>query len=187
MLAKKKARKIREPRASRPNTPGYGLPKSRKGLLPWKWAADRLGKSRQYWVATVRPDGHPHVMPVWGLWLDGAFCFSTGSQSRKARNLRENPHCVVCNENSEEAVVVEGRAEAWRDVPAIRNFLAIYGRKYKFDMSGMAEDMLALKEPVFIVRPHTAFGLWEKKYAQTATRWQFDQPAQNKKAPSKKK
>ena len=56
--------------------PGYGVPKSSKGLLPWKWAQDRLVKSRQYWIATTRPDGSPHVMPVWGLWLDSVFYFS---------------------------------------------------------------------------------------------------------------
>jgi len=169
------------PRAGRPRIQGYGLSKSRKGLLPWKWAANRLAKSYQYWVATVRPDGRPHVMPVWGLWLNGAFCFSTGSQSRKAKNLAQNPYCVVCNENSAEAVVVEGSAEPLRDVPAIRTFLSIYERKYKFDMSGMAEGMLELKEPVFIVRPRTVFGLWEKKFVETATRWQFGSKSRSSK------
>jgi nitroimidazol reductase NimA-like FMN-containing flavoprotein (pyridoxamine 5'-phosphate oxidase superfamily) len=169
----KNAAKSREPRASRPEIPGYGLPKTRKGLLPWRWALDRLGKSQQYWVATVRPDGRPHVMPVWGLWLDGTFCFSTGSKSRKARNLGKNSHCVVCNENSAEAVVVEGTAKPLRDVSVIRSFLRLYERKYKYDMSGMAQGMLELKEPVFAVHPHTAFGLYEKKFAETATRWQF--------------
>lgn len=181
--APKKSAKSREPRASRPHTPGYGLPKNRKGLLPWSWAEQRLARSKQYWMATVRPDGRPHVMPVWGLWLDGLFLFSTGSQSRKARNLAQSPHCVVCNENSAEAVVVEGAAQPLRDLAAIRNFLAVYQRKYKFDMSGMADDMLNLKEPVFALQPHTVFGLWEKKYAQTATRWQFhSQPSARKKS-----
>jgi Pyridoxamine 5'-phosphate oxidase len=172
----------KKPRASRLVIPGYGLSKSRKGLLPWKWAADRLVKSRQYWVATVRPDGRPHVMPVWGLWLKGVFCFSTGAKSRKALNLAQNSHCVVCNDNGDEAVVVEGTAELLRDVSVIRTFLSIYERKYRFDMSGMAQDMLSLKEPVFVVRPQLAFGLYEKKFVETATRWQFDlQPSSAKK------
>ena len=58
----------RNPKTTRPNIPGYGLPDSKKGLLPWKWAEDRLKVSRQFWIATTRPDGRPHVMIVWALW-----------------------------------------------------------------------------------------------------------------------
>lgn len=153
--------------------PGYGLPKSRKGLLPWKWAQDRLKKSRQYWISTVGPNGKPHVMVIWGLWWEGQFCFSTGSQSRKAKNLAKNKKCVICNEQSDEAVIVEGIAERLRDAARLRKFISVYGRKYKFDMSGMEEEMTSLKEPVFVVRPLKVFGQAEKTYAKTATRWIF--------------
>ena len=57
-------------------------------------------------VLTARP----HTMVVWGIWLDNAYYFSTGSTTRKAKNLAANPNCVVCNENVEEAVIVEGQA-----------------------------------------------------------------------------
>src|SRR5216117_1750125 len=83
--------KRKSPKATRPNIPGYGLPKTKKGLLSWKWAEDRLRKSRQYWIATTGPEGRPHVMVVWALWLNGSLYFSTGSKSRKARNLAKNP------------------------------------------------------------------------------------------------
>lgn len=173
MVTKKKPRNLKEPKTSRPEMAGYGLPRGTKGLLPWKWARQRLERSRQYWVATVRPDSRPHLMVIWGLWLDQGFCFSTGSESRKARNLEKNPACVFGSEDSAEAVIVEGVAEKIRDVTVIRDFLSRYQRKYKWDMSGMAEDMLSFKEPVFLVRPRIAFGLWEKKFATTATRWKF--------------
>src|ERR1700675_123558 len=97
----------RAPRSSRPHMPGYGLPEANKGLLPWSWAEQRLKKSHNYWITTTKPDGAPHTMVVWGLWLDGAFIFSTGRQSRKARNLAENKKCVVCTEHAHEAVIVE--------------------------------------------------------------------------------
>jgi len=161
------------PKSTRPHMPGYGLPKSKKGLLPWKWAEDRLKKSKQYWIATVRTNGKPHVMVVWGLWWEGKFCFSTGSQSRKARNLAKNRKCVICNELADEAVIVEGVAEPLRDVKRIREFISVYEKKYKFDMSGMAKDMLSLKEPVFVVRPTKVFGQAEKTFGKTATRWMF--------------
>ena len=67
-----------EPTASRPYMPGYGLLDATlgTGLLPWSWAVERLTRSHDYWVATVRPDGRPHVMPVWGIWMDDALWFS---------------------------------------------------------------------------------------------------------------
>ena len=161
----------KQPKATRPHMPGYGLPKSKKGLLPWKWAEDRLGKSRQYWIATTRPDGRPHVMVVWALWMDGLLYFSTGSKSRKARNLKANPNCTMGTEKADEAVILEGVVETERDVDKIREFLRRYEKKYKWDMSSMAEDLLKLKEPVFYLRPKVGFGLWEKKFATSATRW----------------
>ena len=105
----KKIRRV--PKASRPQAPGYGFPESTKGLLPWSWAEQRLKKSHNYWITTVKPDGSPHIMVVWGLWQDGRLLFSTGSKSRKARNLASNPNCVICTEKADEAVIVEGIAE----------------------------------------------------------------------------
>src|SRR5947207_13484072 len=114
--------KTRLPKSTRPHIPGYGLPKSRKGLLAWKWAEDRLKKSRQYWIATTRPDGRPHVMVIWALWMDGVLYFSTGSKSRKANNLAKNPRCVMSTENAAEAIILEGEVETERKDERIREF-----------------------------------------------------------------
>ena len=100
-----------EPQASRPFMPGYGISEGEEGLLPWSWAVERLEKSHNYWVMTVRPGGRPHAMPVWGVWLDGRYFFSTARTSRKAANLAANPNCVVGTESAAEAVILEGLAE----------------------------------------------------------------------------
>ncbi len=161
------------PKGSRPHAPGYGLPTGNKGLLPWSWAEQRLRKSHNYWITTVKPDGAPHTMVVWGLWQGGRFLFSTGSRSRKARNLAQNSNCVVCTEHAQEAVIVEGIAEV-ADVAARRKFLLKYELKYKFDMKGMEQDILSMKEPVFAVRPRVVFGLLEKEFVGKSTRWKFE-------------
>jgi hypothetical protein len=174
MPAKKKSKlSLDDPKASRPHMPGYGLPSGNKGLLPWSWAEQRLRKSHNYWITTVKPEGAPHSMVVWGLWQDGRLMFSTGSKSRKARNLARNSNCVVCTELANEAVIVEGIAEI-ADVAARRKLLPAYERKYKFDMGTMKDDILAMKEPVFAVRPRIVFGLWEKEFIGKTTRWKFD-------------
>lgn len=170
--------KIKKPKSTRIQAPGYGFPKGSKGLLQWSWAEQRLKKSHNYWITTVKPDGSPHsvsphTMVVWGLWQDGRFLFSTGSKSRKARNLAVNKNCIVCTEHAHEAVIVEGKAEI-ADVEARRKFLPPYERKYKFDMSTMKNDILSMKEPVFAVRPRVVFALWEKHFQGKSTRWKFD-------------
>jgi uncharacterized pyridoxamine 5'-phosphate oxidase family protein len=164
---------IKPPKTTRPHMPGYGVPKTKKGLLPWKWAEDRLKKSRQYWIATTRPDGRPHVMVIWALWLNGKLYFSTGKTSRKARNLAANPKCSMCTEDAAEAVILEGVIGSELDRETIREFLRLYEKKYKIDMSSGADDFVNLKEPVFYLRPKIAFGLWEKKFSTSATRWLF--------------
>jgi Pyridoxamine 5'-phosphate oxidase len=176
MATKKTARRQEKPEASRPHAPGYGFPETNKGLLPWSWAEQRLKKSHNYWITTVGTDGagqvSPHTMVVWGLWQDGRLLFSTGSQSRKARNLAANPNCIVCTELAHEAVIVNGIAEL-ADVAARRKMLPVYERKYKFDLSSMKDDILSMKEPVFAVHPKVIFGFWEKYFQSKSTRWKF--------------
>src|SRR5262245_66057355 len=99
------------PEPTRPTVPGYEFSTKTTGLLPWKWAVKRLKKSRQYWIATTRPDGSPHLMIIWGLWLEDSFWFSTGTKSRKARNMAENPGCVVGTDDAEKAVILEGTVD----------------------------------------------------------------------------
>ncbi|HJT00706.1 MAG TPA: pyridoxamine 5'-phosphate oxidase family protein [Terriglobales bacterium] len=157
------------PSASRPLMPGYGIkgPKEGTGLLPWKWAQEHLEKAHNFWVASTRPDGRPHVMPVWAVWMEDALYFSTGAKSRKARNLRANPACVVCAEHARGQIVIEGTAKRLSDSKLWKRFARVYEKKYDFDMSGYSA------EPLYVVRPQTVFGLWEKDFLGSATRWNF--------------
>jgi nitroimidazol reductase NimA-like FMN-containing flavoprotein (pyridoxamine 5'-phosphate oxidase superfamily) len=158
--------RTKAPTATRPHMPGYGVPENKKSLLPWSWAEQRLKKSHNYWISTTKPDGSPHTMVIWGLWDKGAFYFSTGATSRKGRNLAENPHCVIATENAAEAVVVEGTATLTTDPATLKSFARAYEKKYEWDMQDSTE-------PVYAVRPQVAFGLYEKRFQGSATRWQF--------------
>jgi len=61
---------MREPLPSRPHWPDAleKTPAGDAGLKHWSWALERLEKSHNYWIATSRPDGRPHLMVVWGIW-----------------------------------------------------------------------------------------------------------------------
>jgi hypothetical protein len=166
-MPRKETPKRKEPKATRPTVPGYEFSAKKTGLLPWKWASDRLKKSRQYWIATTRPDGTPHLMVIWGVWFDDCFWFSTGASSRKARNLAENPKCVIGTDDAAEAVILEGTAESIdAQRPEFEKFAKAYQKKYAWDVREMAQ-------PVYRFRASVGFGLFEKKFEQSATRWVF--------------
>lgn len=158
-----------QPAADRPVAPGYGIvgPEDGKGLLSWKWVAKKMDGCRTFWVATVHASApRPHVMPVWGVWLDNAFYFSTGRKSRKAQNLAANSACTVTNDHGEEAVIVEGRTQELKDTSALERVALIYKKKYKMDPRGMGE-------PIFRVQPTKVFAFIEKSFPKSATRWKF--------------
>ena len=75
------------PQPDRPQIEGYGIPETLEGLLTWDFVTTRMEKARNYWLATTGPDGHPHAVPVWGIWLDGTLHFGGGPATRWQRNL----------------------------------------------------------------------------------------------------
>jgi len=149
--------------------PEYGLERSRAGLLPWRWAADRLARAHNYWIATTGGDGAPHLVAVWGIWLDDTFLFSTAASSRKGRNLAANPRCVISTERADEAVIVQGDARLVTDRRRLARIARIYDKKYG---SGFPAE-----SHVYAVRPRVAFGFIEREedFGRTATRWRFSQ------------
>lgn len=156
------------PEAARPKFPGvYGIDADEEGLLDWSWAEERLVSARNYWVTTVRPDGRPHAMPVWGLWHEGAFYFSSSPDSRKAKNLAANPAVTVNLESGDEVVVVEGTADYETDEHVLRRLGEDYSRKYSFDVTFTGG------RPLVVVRPRVAYAWVEQDFAKTATRFTF--------------
>jgi general stress protein 26 len=155
--------------------PGYGIldAASGSGLLPWSWLSERMASSRNYWVASARPDGRPHVMPVWGVWVDDVFYFGTGRRSRKARNLEANPSVVVHLESGDEVVILEGVLEEVREAMALDRYAEAYDAKYAFRPDTADPDSLTLA-----LLPTKAFGWIEQDYPGSATRWQFDAPGE---------
>jgi hypothetical protein len=156
-----------KPTADRPHIPGYGIAQTGEGLLPWSWAEQRLARSRNYWVAVTRAAGGPHLTPVWGVWHENAFWFSTGG-AVKVRALEADARCVVSTENAEEAVIVEGEAARGAERSMLRTVIHLYNQKYAWDFDAEKEELYAL-------RPRVVFGFIEHadQFGKTATRWKF--------------
>lgn len=164
-----------EPDASRPYWPDALEHPSdpATGLKPWRWAEERLKRSHNYWIATSRSDGRPHLMLVWGIWWQDAFWFSTGPRTRKAKNIAADPHCVIGTEKADEAVVLEGVAEEINDRSIRKQIIELYNRKYGGDVGPLLESSGGC---VFRVKPQVAFGQDEHAadFTQSATRWRFE-------------
>ena len=139
------------------------------GHIPWRVVELTLAATRSIWIATTRPDGRPHAMPVWGLWIDGALCFSTDPESRKGQNIAVSPEVVVHLESGDDVAVLDGRAEPLTDSGTLSQFIDAYEDKYGFRIEAGEPTM-----GVYAVRPRVAFGWREADYADSATRWHFD-------------
>ncbi len=160
-----------DPRANRPYMPGYGIvgPLEGRGLLPWKWAEERLVKSHDYWLATVHSSGSPHVTPVWGVWVDDAAWFSSSRQSRKARNIAADRRAVITTDNPRQPVVVDGVVDPVVGDEAIEGFTLQVNEKYGTDI---AVEFFA-RNACFRLEPRWAFALDEDDFTGSPTRWVF--------------
>ena len=153
--------------------PGYGIlgPTEGRGLLSWEWAHERLVAAHDFWLATVRPDARPHLMPVWGVWDGESLWFSSARASRKATNLRAHPRCSVATDNAYEPVVLEGDARSVTDPARLERALELENRKYG---TAYGVEMLDPEHNTwFELRPAWAFALDEGDFTGTPTCWSF--------------
>lgn len=106
------------PTSTRPTFPeGYGIPETAQGLLTWAEVEPRLVHAHHYWLSSVRPDGRPHAVPRWGVWLDGRFWYDGAPTTRHTRNVEANPAVTLTLESGTEVVIVEGESHATRADP----------------------------------------------------------------------
>ena len=163
-----------EPVAGRPEVPaGYQPPGGEERLLPWQHARRRLEEARHYWVATVRPDGRPHVTPIWGVWLDDAFYFDGSPETRRHRNIAHNPAVAVHLEDGADVVIVEGVAEAVADPPRslTERLAAAYSAKYAA-LGYAPEPDTWDRGGLYRMRPRKALA-WTQ-FPDDMTRWLFE-------------
>lgn len=84
-------------------------------------------------IATVRPDGSPHSVPVWIGMEDDRIVFFTQTGSRKARNLERDPRValsVLDRRNPYRSAWVVGRVVERRDDERIWETIDRLSRAY---------------------------------------------------------
>src|SRR5213593_4818271 len=110
-----------------------------------------LAGARSETMATIGPDGQPHLVAMWFALVDGDICFETKSKSQKAVNLRRDPRisCLVEDGVTYEelrGVSIEGTAEVSDDADLLWrigvNIWERYYGPYTEEMRPAVEGML---------------------------------------------
>jgi hypothetical protein len=165
-----------------------------KGTTPWKEARERLANREEHrtnWLATVRPDGMPHLMPIIAFWLDGAYHFVAGEGTRKARNLAADNHCVIGTSSLKLPsldIVAEGHAAPLDDVDEVRRLTEVL-KKNGWPLDARGVEVFGPNAPtagpppyrIFRMIPSKAFGLpgqygmdkFKQDELPKPTRWTF--------------
>jgi PPOX class probable F420-dependent enzyme len=166
----------------------YGTP-----LVDWERVERRLdagltqppgtgGPNRHTcWLATINPDGSPHVTGIGALWVEGTFWFETGPTTRKGRNLARDPRCTLSVATDEFDLVVEGDAAIQTDPDVVATMAARWAEDWPVtvDDSGTALTA-AYSAPsagpppwyVYRITPRAASALLIVEPGG-ATRWRF--------------
>jgi hypothetical protein len=121
-------------------------------------AMARIDDEQIVWVATSRPDGRPHLSPIWFVWLRGRMWICTGADAVKSRNATAEPRVSVALQDGMKPAVGEGVVTIHeRPYPAdvAEAFMARFG----WDITTPDDD-----------GPYDA--LWEV----VVERWLFDDP-----------
>jgi nitroimidazol reductase NimA-like FMN-containing flavoprotein (pyridoxamine 5'-phosphate oxidase superfamily) len=159
---------------------------SSEGAQPTEWAEghQHLDEAEVFWLSTVRPDGRPHVTPLLAVWCADAMYFCTGSDERKAKNLKRNPHCILTTGRNtlDESldIVVEGQVTNVSDEAELQQVANTYEAKYGKHLTapegtwfGLGDSIRRGEVLVYRVTPTTLLGFARgEQFSQT--RWRFD-------------
>lgn len=103
--------------------------------LPWSRVHEPLAAQpdpenpagdRTTFLSTTRPDGRPHTAPIGALWHDGDVFFTSGSGTRKSRNLAQNPRATIAVRLDGIDVVLEGEATRVTDAETLATAAALF-------------------------------------------------------------
>lgn len=97
-------------------------------------AQRRLQTEQIIWLASVRLDGRPHLVPLWFIWHADRLYLCIAPDSVKGRNILANPRVALALEDGMRAVICEGVAvplsQPWP--PAVG---AIFQQKYNWNIA----------------------------------------------------
>ncbi len=163
---------MKTPKISRPKFPP-GYVDNPTGSIPWEHVETRLREAKNYWLSSVRPDGRPHAVPRWAVYVDGKIYYDGSPQTRHAQNLTGNPNVVLHLESGDQALIVEGAAgQAGKPPPELAAKL-VEAYRAKYASFGYAPGPNQWDEGgLFVFTPHKVI-TWTN-FMDDPTRFELD-------------
>jgi nitroimidazol reductase NimA-like FMN-containing flavoprotein (pyridoxamine 5'-phosphate oxidase superfamily) len=164
------------------------LPKYGFDSLSWDRARERLEEEwkdqgpggdncpHTHFIATVKPDGSPHVAPAGIAYHNGKFYLVSGAGTRKSKNLAANPKCTIAVAAKGLDLTVEGEAQIVRDEAKLNELAEVYsGWGPKVENGAFVHDYSAPSAgpppwDLYEITPKTVFGVATAE-PHGATRW----------------
>jgi PPOX class probable F420-dependent enzyme len=102
--------------------------------------AEFLATEKTVQVASIGPDGTPHLVPMWFAVIDGRIAFWTFAKAQKTLNLRRDPRLTCLVEAGDSygelrGVSITGRAEIADDYETVFDVGAAVYARYQGDMN----------------------------------------------------
>jgi general stress protein 26 len=151
----------------------YGqTPETLADLMSWEEVAERIAGAKNYWLATLRPDGRPHLRPVDGVFVENALCFGGSPSTRWVQHLQQQPAISASLPDDDHAVILEGRAELVED-PADPVAMALGPANREKYPQYFGGDEPAPFHPFWCLRPARVYAWSLTGFPARATRFDF--------------
>ena len=129
-------------------------------------ADERLRKETVIWLSTVRPNGRPHLVPVWFFWDGTTILIFSQPNAQKVRDIRHNSSVMLALDTAQEGddvVLIEGDA-VLLDPASVNATQSAYAQKYESWMQRMGSNAEALakeySQPIRVIP--TKFISWNE-------------------------
>lgn len=98
----------------------------------WRALEARLSREPTIWLATVRADGRPHLIPLWYVWLSGKLYICTGAGTQKYVNMFRNQNVALALPDAVSVIMIEGEAHT-ADRSLVDTLADHFFHKYEWD------------------------------------------------------
>lgn len=151
----------------------YGQAAGTRGdLLDWDEVTERIAGARNYCLATLRPDGRPHLRPVDGVFVDGALCFGGSPATRWVQHLQHQPVVSASLPDDDQAVILEGRAELVEDPTDPLSIALAPANRAKYPQYFSGDEPTPF-HPFWCLRPTVVYAWSLTGFPARATRFDF--------------
>jgi PPOX class probable F420-dependent enzyme len=135
-----------------------------------------LDREAVVWLSSVRPDGRPHLIPIWFWWDGEAVLFASKPQACKVANLRANADCMLAIGDPDEdfdVALIEARAEL-AAMPTAALLAAGLQMKYRerMEVAGLTPSIFAATYSQVVRIVPTRWLPWHGRSARPA--WQAE-------------